>query len=1338
VNATSKRILRIILIFVPAILISLMCVCLVVINTGWFRDFLRGQIMEQVAKATGARVEIGSVTPHWSHLSIDLNDTVIHGAAQRSQASVAPEPPLLQAKRLEVAVRFGPLVHGKLELRTIILDQSVAHVRIDSQGRSNLPVPPTPSTNKEPDAIFDLAIQNCAIHSGQIFYNDSEIPLDAELHDLKFEAGYQASTGLYKGSLSYDQGRLVTGQLRPIEHATQLEFTASRTSLDIAPLNLTSGASTLSLNAKLTDYADPVVTGSYQGRLFTRELADILKTDALPTGEVALSGQIGYHAGGSAQQSFLAGATTEGRMGSDKLLVRANQGTIEARTVSANYELKDANLRVTDAVAYILGGRAKADFAMARIDSAAPSSRLNASLRGVSLATASDAFATRDLRKVRLAGTTDAQVQASWSGSANNSFDNLIAHARVAITGPTQRSSSLAGGIPVNGLLQADYNGPRNQVSFRQSHLQTASTKATIGGTLDSRRGVNSNINAVLTTGDLHEVASLAALVQNELQHVGHAPVEVPDVQGSGSLNAHITGSARAPKIQGQLSLANLVLNNSCWHSLFLNLNANSSHVDVQNGKLAADQHAQITFAGSAGLQDWSLVGNSPIALQAAVANVSIADTEKIARLNYPVSGVVSAKVSVSGTRDNPQGNGSLTVANGSAWNETIKKMAVNAEFRQGDIHSTVDLQVPAGTVLVDANYKLATQEYDAKLQTDGLKLDDIAAIQRGPSVRGVLNLSANGHGTIQNPQLEADLSVQQLVVHDHPVSNLSAQVNVANEHAILALHSVIDQGSVEGKADVDLTGQRIATASLDVKALPVAAVLANFLPEQSSDVKGQTEIHLTLQGPLQTPAQVQAHLEIPTLNVTYAGAEIALARPLKADYRNGTVTLAPTEILGTGTNLTLEGSVPLRGGGAPYAVTANGTIDLAAVQKFAPSVRSSGRVDIHLGSHGQSVGAGIQGQLRVTDAIFSTDTIPVGIEGLNAQINLSGTRADITKFNATAGGGTLTAQGFVAYGKETAFNLGMEAKSVRIRYPEGLRSILSGRINLAGSPSDSNLTGRVLVDRLSFTQAFDLSTFAAQFSEDSTISTPSKFTSNMKLNVAVRSADDLNLANSKVSMAGTANLNVTGTAANPVLLGRIALTSGDVFFLGKRFEVQSGTIEFANPVRTDPVLSLYVKTTIEQYDITLNLSGPADRLRITYTSQPALAQADIIHLLAFGNTNAEAASTPTSSATSSAESVLAEGVTGQVAGKLENFTGISQLSIDPLATNSQASNPGSQVAIQERVTGSLLLTISTDVNSTQNQLIELQYQVNKKTSVTVLRDQYGGYGIDVRLHKVF
>ena len=240
-----------------------------------------------------------------------------------------------------------------------------------------------------------------------------------------------------------------------------------------------------------------------------------------------------------------------------------------------------------------------------------------------------------------------------------------------------------------------------------------------------------------------------------------------------------------------------------------------------------------------------------------------------------------------------------------------------------------------------------------------------------------------------------------------------------------------------------------------------------------------------------------------------------------------------------------------------------------------------------------------------------------------------------------------------------------------------------------------------------------------------------------MHLGVAVQSASDLNLSSSKVSVGGSANLNITGTLAQPVVLGRIGLTSGEVFFLSKRFEVQSGTIEFSNPARTEPVLSMYITTNVEQYNVTLNLRGPVDRLRTTYTSDPALPPADIIHLLAFGNTQEEANASPSQSAAMGAESVLASGASSQVTGKLENVTGISQLTIDPLVTNSQG-DPSAQIAIQQRVTGSLLFTFSTDVTSTQGQTVALRYDLNKRVSVTVLRDQNGGYGLDVRLHKVF
>jgi translocation and assembly module TamB len=1328
VKIGKKKIIWRVLISIPAVLAALVVLLIIVINTQRFRDFLRSEIIVQAARRAGIRLEIGGLAADWTGLAFDFTDIVVRGADDSAPA----RPPLFQAKHLQLVFQFLPLLHRDLELRSIILDQPVMRLRIDSRGHTNLPSPPQSSSNSNgTDALFNLAIQDCAIHSGEIYYNDAQVPLDAELHDLKFDAGYSRLTGEYKGSISYDRGRVSSPLIQPIEHAVQAQFTASRTVFTVSPLTFTSGASRLSANARLTNYANPDIDGKYEGNLITSELANALKLASMPVGEVALDGTFGYHA--KTPQSFLAGLSINGQMRSGKLTLRTSQGTLMASALRARYELKDANVRVDGLVAQILGGQAKASWEMLRADSSSPLSRLNFSLKGVSLTNASDALGPRDLNKLRLSGATNLEIQAAWSGPVQNA----IAHVRLAVSNP-EHAIAVPSSIPVNGLVQAGYDGPRNRISFAQSYLQTSSTKITISGTLDSRGRANSDVDVVATTGDLHEVGSLAILVENTFRPPGHPPIVIPNLRGSGTLSTRVTGSPRDPRIQGQLSVHHLAVDRSRWKSLALNLEANSSEVEIQNGKLVGDPRGQITFGGRASLQNWSLAANSPVSLQAAITDVSIADAQEIAELHYPVTGIVSAQVSVTGTKHDLEGNGTLAVSHGSVWNEPLNKLTVNAQFQQGSVHTAVDIEIPAGKILADATYKLATQEYDAAFHADGLKLDAVPALQHGGTIGGVLNISESGHGTIQDPELEVNLAVPQLQIHEYPVSNLTAQVTVAHNHGNLTLHSVVDQGSVDVKGNVELTGQRNATGTVDVKALPIAAVLANFLPARSSNVKGQTQIHLSFQGPLKAPDQLQAHLAIPTLDVAYGGAQIALAHPLKADYRDGTVTLAPAQLQGTGTNLTFGGTIPLRSNAsAAYAVSADGSVDLSALQKFAPSVRSSGRIDVHITSQGKSSEPDMKGELRITNVALSTDTIPVGIEDLNAQINLSGTRADIVKFSGTAGGGTISAEGFVAYGRDTNFNVALNAQSVRVRYPAGLRSILSGRVNLNGTPNDSNLTGRVLVDRLSFTQAFDLSNFAGQFSEDSSGGESSNFETDMKLNVAVQSAQDMNLASSKVSLAGSANLNVTGTLANPVLLGRISLTNGEVFFLSKRFEVQSGTIQFVNPARTEPVLSLYIKTTVEQYDVTLNLSGSMDRLRTSYTSDPSLPPADIIHLLAFGSTTAEAASSPTQSAAMGAESVLAGGVSRQVAGKLENVTGISQLTIDPLATNSQG-NVGSQVAIQERVTGSLLLTVSTDVTNTQGQTVELEYQVNRRTSITALRDQNGGYAIGVRVHKEF
>jgi len=415
--------------------------------------------------------------------------------------------------------------------------------------------------------------------------------------------------------------------------------------------------------------------------------------------------------------------------------------------------------------------------------------------------------------------------------------------------------------------------------------------------------------------------------------------------------------------------------------------------------------------------------------------------------------------------------------------------------------------------------------------------------------------------------------------------------------------------------------------------------------------------------------------------------------------------------------------------------LAAQGTVDLAILQDWNTGGQSSGQVKIQLNARGKFAHPDIRGRINFVNAAYLSDALPVGLESMNGEIAIDGNRFDVSKLSAKAGGGTLTLGGSATYGQNANFNLALDAESVRVRQ-NGVRAVVNANLALNGGVGSSSLNGRVTIDKLSFTQSSDLAGIITQLSGDSTISESSSFTRGMKLNVAVQSADNLNLSSSQLSIAGAANLNVVGTAANPVVLGRVSLTGGEVFFLSKRFEIHNGSIAFANTLKTEPVINLYASTTVEQYTITINLVGPVERLKTTYTADPGLPTADIINLLAFGQTTAESVSNSSSPASLGAESAVASAVSGQVASSVQKLTGISQLSINPLAGNNQT--PGSQVAVQQRVSGNVLLTFSTDVTSAQNASIQVQYQARKNVSVSVLRDENGGYGLDVRYHKVF
>jgi translocation and assembly module TamB len=809
------------------------------------------------------------------------------------------------------------------------------------------------------------------------------------------------------------------------------------------------------------------------------------------------------------------------------------------------------------------------------------------------------------------------------------------------------------------------------------------------------------------------------------------------DLGGAARFRGQVLGPIQNPRLTGQLSASGLDVNGSRWRALQVGLDLNRSGVMLRNVNLEGQDQGQVRGTAHIGLWDWSFSSSSPIDVHVTATKLSLSDLELLAGRHDPVTGTLEGTISISGSTSNPSGNGSLSLRQATAWNEPITNLTVGFKGNGNSIQSKVQLQIPAGATLATVTYSPKTEQYDVDVSGSRLKLEMLKTIQaRNAGIAGVLTLSANGHGTVTDPAFDANVNIANLKIRDQSIREIQAQLGVANQHANATFRANLEQTSIDAKGEVDLTGEHLANAKVDTGPIPIGFLLASYMPSLGSDITGETELHGSLNGPLLNPARVQAHLEIPTLNLVHKSQQIKNVRPLRISYSGGLIKIEDAEIQGNGTNVKLTGLVPTNRT-ASMDLLLNGSLDLSMLKGFQQDLDSSGGVDVQLAAHGTLSSPQVQGNVRVANAAATSANIPIGFENVNGSFTVSGNRVDIGKFTGNAGGGNVSATGFLIYGGKTDFSLNVQANNVRVRYPDGVRSIVGGSLQLSGSPENSRLGGNVLIDRLSFTPDFDMANFIGQFSGETPPVAPSVFQQNMKLKVAIQTASNLNAVSSKLSVAGAANLTVGGTAANPVILGRTTLTGGEVFFLGKRYEVQNGTIEFANPVRTEPTLNLYVTTTVQQYNITLNFIGPIDRLRTNYTSDPSLAPADIINLIAFGKTaeqSASGASTPTSVG---AESVLAQGVSGQVSGHIEKLAGISQLSIDPLAgTNSN--DPGSQISVQQRVSGNLLLTFSTDVTSTQNQAVQLQYEVERNVSLSVLRDQNGGYAIDIRVRKVF
>ena len=602
----------------------------------------------------------------------------------------------------------------------------------------------------------------------------------------------------------------------------------------------------------------------------------------------------------------------------------------EVRDLYARYQLSGGNAEVNDIRARLMGGTLSGKLTIKDV-AGASIAQLQASLKGLSLDEAQTATHNTSMRQAHLSGRLDADANAHWA----KTLDNVVAHSDAKINASLGQGQGPA--TPLNSVIHADYAGAHKELALTNSYIRTPQTSINLNGKISDR----SQLQVAVRSNDLHELETLSAALQKPAsgQTQGQAPPQPLGLYGTATVNATVSGSLKAPQINGQMDARNFRVKGSSWKVLRTSFAANPSQVTLSNGDLEAVPQGRINFSAQTKLKNWAYTPSSPITANISGSKISIADLERLANKTYPVSGTLALNVSVHGSQLNPVGQGTLTVTKAKVSTEPIQNLNVKFQGDGNTVKANLTVQMPAGTTQADVTYLPKTEGYDAHVQAQNFRLEKLqTVIARNMQIAGGVNLNVSGKGTAKDPQLQATIDVPQLQIQKQTVEGLKFQTTVQNHVASLALDSSVAKVFLKARGTVGIETPYMADIRLDSGKINFQPLVAIYAPAQAADLSGQTELHATVRGPLADKNRVEAHLEIPNLDVHYKQFQLAAAKPIIADYKSGTATLQPTSIRGTGTSIDAEAVVPVTSPKAASFVV-KGNVELGIAQMFVPDM---------------------------------------------------------------------------------------------------------------------------------------------------------------------------------------------------------------------------------------------------------------------------------------------------------------------------------------------------------------------------------------------------------------
>jgi translocation and assembly module TamB len=334
-------------------------------------------------------------------------------------------------------------------------------------------------------------------------------------------------------------------------------------------------------------------------------------------------------------------------------------------------------------------------------------------------------------------------------------------------------------------------------------------------------------------------------------------------------------------------------------------------------------------------------------------------------------------------------------------------------------------------------------------------------------------------------------------------------------------------------------------------------------------------------------------------------------------------------------------------------------------------------------------------------------------------------------------------------------FDVTASGAGLRLRYPEGMRSLVDAQLALQGPATAPVLSGNVEVRSASWTPRIDAS--AGLFGGAETGGVPGAVAAPsgipLTYDVRLQAPSTLRIENDLARLVVGADVNLRGTFDKPVIYGRADIERGEVNFEGRRYLVTRGSVDFTNPERILPFFDIEAETRVrvpqQTYRVTLRVTGTTERLQPEFTSDPPLPAPDVLALLLgdtrpAGDVEVQSLRAPNRREQDLLQARATRALTGALSAEVgkvvEQTFGVDTFQLTPLLVdpNQQSSrlnvNPTARITIGKRLSERIFLTYVRSLSSsTRDEIILLEYDQSDNLAWVLSQNEDRTYALEVR-----